>query len=144
FNISRLPQDTFVIGQSMGGYGAMKWFLNDLEKFGGVGTLSGSFDLQKVVENNPDLADEFTALFGQSLVIGEENDVFEIAKKSVVRDKKIYIACGTEDNFIADSEKLKAIFDKNGTQAKYNFESGCHNWDFWGEELPKSLEYLLR
>ncbi|MEG2117220.1 MAG: acetylesterase, partial [Clostridia bacterium] len=65
-------------------------------------------------------------------------------KKSVVRDKKIYIACGTEDNFIADSEKLKAIFDKNGTQAKYNFESGCHNWDFWGEELPKSLEYLLR
>lgn len=143
FNFSIEPSDTFVAGQSMGGYGAMKWFLNDFDKFGGVATLSGSFDLQKVVDNNVELQSEFVALFGNSLKIGNHNDVYVLANQGAIKDKKIYITCGNEDKFLSDSVKLKEIFEENGTNFASEFTSGCHDWTFWGEALPKMMEFLF-
>src|SRR5262245_28455065 len=45
FKISTQPEDTFVAGLSMGGYGALKWALRQPERFAAAASLSGALDL---------------------------------------------------------------------------------------------------
>ena len=44
FRLSDKPEDTFVAGLSMGGYGAMKLALNFPERFGAAASFSGAVD----------------------------------------------------------------------------------------------------
>ncbi|WP_029291789.1 alpha/beta hydrolase family protein, partial [Cellulomonas sp. HZM] len=45
FRVSAEPEDTFVAGLSMGGYGALRWALRRPERFAAAASLSGALDV---------------------------------------------------------------------------------------------------
>ncbi|MFP3904911.1 MAG: alpha/beta hydrolase, partial [Armatimonadota bacterium] len=51
FPISAQPQDTFVAGLSMGGYGALKMALTHPEQFAAAASLSGAVDIAAIAED---------------------------------------------------------------------------------------------
>src|SRR5690242_20985985 len=47
FRLSDRPEDTFVAGLSMGGYGALKWALREPARFAAVASMSGALDMPR-------------------------------------------------------------------------------------------------
>jgi putative tributyrin esterase len=45
FRVSTRPEDTFVAGHSMGGYGALRWVLRQPERFAAAASLSGGVNV---------------------------------------------------------------------------------------------------
>jgi S-formylglutathione hydrolase FrmB len=83
--ISFKKEDNYIAGLSMGGYGAFKLALNQPERFAAAASLSGSVDVQALLENDSQLGDniirQFDLIFGgQDKFIGSMNDLRYMAQ----------------------------------------------------------------
>lgn len=148
-NMSDKREETFVAGNSMGGYGAFKLALTKPETFGYAAGLSAALDVQDVLERNINASiDEsfWTGIFGPlSQVKGSENDLLKLAeelKKSGRPLPKLYECCGTEDFLYASQKKASEQFKKMGFDITYRESAGTHCWDFWDVEIQKILRWL--
>lgn len=147
FHVSSLPEDTFIAGLSMGGYGAFKAVLSHPEKYSAGASLSGSLDMSSSVLTRTDetLKTEFSNIFGDtSLIKGSTNDLFTLANnlESCTKKPKLYQCCGTEDFLYEDNIRFKNfIQDKN---FDYTFEEslGTHEWGYWDMQIQKVLKWL--
>ena len=84
FRFSRSPEDTFVAGLSMGGFGAMKLALNCPGRFAAAGGFSSAIGPCELVRHVPSLKKEFDNLFGSlENVPGSINDLYAVADKAV-------------------------------------------------------------
>lgn len=138
------------MGQSMGGYGALKCALSKPDQYGFCGAFSSPYlflkdylDFQRnkgIVE-----LEDYKAVFGEELEWKPEYEIMELVKKTEAKLNKpiIYMTCGTED-FLHDfnvqfSEKMKNI------NMDYTYEewSGNHNWYFFNESLNRALRKFL-
>jgi putative tributyrin esterase len=144
FRLSSRPEDTFVAGLSMGGYGAMKWVLREPWRFGGAASLSGAL----MVSNADNPADPlFSALtrrvFGDSPIEGSVNDITHLlagADPSAV--PPLYIACGTDDFLYRANDHVVGLVRAAGLDVTVDFGSGDHEWDYWDDQIQKVLAWL--
>ena len=90
----------------MGGRGAFVWAMKRPDFFAGAASLSGSLNLNLLIERNKRQNDEwklrnFEAVFGDlDAIEGSDNDVYALARKLVayqVELPRFVIGCGTED-----------------------------------------------
>jgi putative tributyrin esterase len=145
FPISSKPEDTYIAGLSMGGYGTLVHALSHPERFAAFGALSAAtkqknFKRTFTIDNmgksdptdvlNPDYDPETLA-----------NRIAESGKKF----PKVYMACGGKD-FIYQSnvdfrDKLIAL----GADVTWDeiAEYG-HEWRFWDIEIEKFLDWIPR
>ncbi len=136
FPISQRPEDTYLAGLSMGGYGAMVHGLNNPEKYKAVGIFSASMH------------------FGPFLFFGDENtefpDKFEI-KKMLEKTKNenikmplYYFACG-EDDDIEDVRYTMEQFQKAGAETTWHQLPGYeHEWRYWDKEVELFMDWIPR
>ena len=89
FRVSDRPEDTFVAGLSMGGYGALKWALTHPDRFAAAASLSGALDVVTAVGNRTFSMDPamLQRIFGEQ-VPSEAADLFALAARMSGR-------CGT-------------------------------------------------
>ena len=150
FNISTKREDTAIMGQSMGGYGALKCALSKPDQYGFCGAFSPPYlflkdylDYQR--DNGIVELEDYKAIFGEDLVWKPEYEIMELVKKTETKVNKpvIYTTCGTED-FLHDfnvqfSERMKE------SKMDYTYEEwpGKHNWYFFNESLNRALKKFL-
>ena len=90
FNLSSQPEDTFVAGLSMGGYGALKLAFTFPERFAAAASLSGVMDIYQLIKNQPQREKEFHNIFGDIEAIpSSQNDLFYLATKCVKEERKL-------------------------------------------------------
>lgn len=72
----------YVMGLSMGGYGALKCVLTYPERYAGAGSFSGVVDIRRPVYsvNTPERARERGAIFGADGPEGTKNDLYRLAQ----------------------------------------------------------------
>ena len=111
--MSPLPEDNFIAGNSMGGYGAMKVALTFPEAFGGCASLSGALDLTGKTWTRVSDPKEWKNVFGEVFassdeVIGSENDVYYLAKNAAnaATLPKLYMWCGAEDALLEANREV--------------------------------------
>jgi S-formylglutathione hydrolase FrmB len=161
FNISGKPEDTAIIGCSMGGYGALKTALSKPDMFGFCGAISpaGLFlnesldGLRKdpapwLKNGGPEVAAifrDFTAIFGDDLSYTSGDLVLELAKTADVLPlkPKIYTACGTEDDLRKENLRFKDRMENLHFDYTYEEWMGTHNWYFFNDALKKALQLWL-
>ena len=146
FNVSASRENTFIAGQSMGGYGAMKVALNFPERFSAAVSLSGSL-------RNQWMRQDFGPLhrfdFGpEDEYNGSINDIFAAAK-NLANDAtkprpRLYMTCGTEDFLYADNIAFRDYLRTLGLKIDYRESPGAHTWEFWNAELPALLAWLMK
>ena len=147
FRLSAKPEDTFVAGLSMGGYGAMKLALTHPERFGAAASFSGVVDIAKM--RGRDAARVITAdyVFGENAVIaGTDADLFHLLDKNAgaAHKPRLYVSCGTEDSLYPQHVRfIPALEEKGWDVTRYDKPATTHSWVFWDEEIAKFIPWML-
>ena len=140
FRINTARENTFISGESMGGYGAVKIGLSRPEKYAGIGALSGVLDYEsfaKMIREQswPDMEkEELDDLYDQDSPI-------KLAEKAVsLKQKpKLIQLCGTEDFLYENNRTFRRHLEKIGYEHTYREGPGEHAWPYW----DKAVQYVF-
>ncbi|MBP3917766.1 MAG: prolyl oligopeptidase family serine peptidase [Clostridia bacterium] len=146
--ISRTQEDTFVAGLSMGAYGAIKFGMQQPERFCCVGAFSPPPDMEMHMYN-PDFEEWEHKLYHDIFGTDEEyhastNDLYAQAPLCAARAKntKFYLYCGTEDVYLPQARSIAKTMQDAGYGISYEESAGSHNWAYWNGVLPQFLNKL--
>lgn len=157
FHASLEKEDTYVMGNSMGGYGAFKLAMTYPEKFKAAASLSGALDpYDGFTQSNTDelfsmegFSQNIKYVFGdKEEFYGSENDLYSLATKLSKYDGNhplLYQCCGTDDPLTySQNIKFDQYIKDNSLSLNriYSFTSGYHNWDYWMPEAKKFIDLL--
>lgn len=144
FNISVKREDTFVAGLSMGGYGALKWYLNCPEKFSGSASMSGAVDVYAMRKRMAEREEEFYRIFGPLEAFPASlNDLFHLVNQvSDAESLSILQICGISDFLYEDNLKFKKVLEEAHIDHTYLEKPGDHNWSFWDSEIQEVLRWI--
>ena len=146
--LSDKREDTYIGGNSMGGYGALKCALRAPRTFSRVISLSGALDAADTAINNtvPATRRYWEDVFGPAEdVSGSENDLFAAA--TALTDPalrpRIYMWCGTEDFLYAQNIRMRDHLRALGYDLMYEESPGDHQWKHWDKKIADALNWLL-
>jgi len=146
--LSDKREDTYIGGNSMGGYGALKCALRAPRTFSRVISLSGALDAADTAINNtvPATRRYWEDVFGPAEdVSGSENDLFAAA--TALTDPalrpRIYMWCGTEDFLYDQNVRMRDHLRALGYNLVYEESPGDHQWKYWDKKIADALDWLL-
>lgn len=160
FNVSGKREDTWIIGNSSGGYGAMKIALTYPDKYGFcAANAPGAMLLESFL---PELAtnstsEEMIAMYGENLIMdfraafGEdfdwrlEIDVLALAKRIAHPDKgpKILMQIGTADELLEPARIAARELGKLPIDFTYKETEGTHDFTFFDKAQKEAIEFAL-
>ncbi len=153
FHLSIAPEDLFLAGLSMGGYGVLACGLTYPERYQGIGVFSAVCDLRSVVldetfagrkELQGWLKDR-PAIFGEDIEYPESMDVYTLIDNLDLSRPvpRIYMACGTEDFLYEQNVELKNYISNYDLDFAYEEWPGIHEWAFWDVAIQKVMQRFL-
>ncbi len=148
FRLSDKPEDTYVAGLSMGGYGAMRLALTYPERFAAAASFSGAVNSIQELPNLPEARQEHWrhVLGDLSKAPDSEVDLMHLLKIHAKAPKKprLYVSCG-EDDFLYDQHKaFIAALEKKGWDLTHYEEPGIgHSWAFWDAQIKVFIEMIF-
>ena len=147
FPISQKPEDTYIMGDSMGGYGTLRIALSKPENFRKAICLSGGAlppkNMHSIIAN-----DQMIGVFGSDEEYRESDNNLErlVDKFNNFQGNKpdIIFYCGTEDMMYEHSKAFVAHIKAQYPNLKIKDEywHGQHNYHFWNSALPKALQEM--
>lgn len=149
FPVSCRREDTFIGGNSMGGFGAFRLALLYPDQYGCAVSLSGALDvigMAKAMPTDPTGVIRFADVFGpDGLTPGGDNDLAALAQRKLQEGRclpKFYQCCGTEDFLYRNNVAMRAQFEQLGLDLTYAESSGIHDWAYWNSQLPAIMDWL--
>lgn len=143
--ISNKPEENYVAGVSMGGYGALKiGFLNP-DKISRIAAMSPVADIEHFRNNekSPMPLNTFDTIFDSDEKV-KENQITTIFNKYQPQQKVLQL-CGDEDFMHEDNMVLKEFLEK---QLKDNYTfmpvKGDHSWTTWSKNIDQVLNWLTK
>lgn len=134
FPVSKRPEDTYIAGLSMGGYGAMIHGLNHPERFAAIGAFSAAIGTEEEQE--------------ASRLKDGPFDPYGLVKAAGKEGKKIppvYFACGMQDMLWEKVNRYKDFMVDSGLDVTWVPVDGFrHEWRFWNIQIEKFLEWIPR
>jgi len=124
----------FIAGLSMGGYGAMRLGSRHPELFSAFSGLSS-----------------ITSISEFSLFVEEDLTFYEIDRELSLIDslianrnhlKPFRFDCGKDDSLLKFNKKLHSQLQKANIQHNYEEFEGGHNWDYWKNNIMKTILFF--
>ncbi|MBR6029325.1 MAG: esterase family protein [Clostridia bacterium] len=148
FRLSQKPEDTYVAGLSMGGYGAMKLALTFPERFRAAGSFSGVVDIANMSHRNEKSLADMRRIFGDiEKLSGTGNDLLYLLKKNA-RAKakpKLWVSCGTEDRLLPHQRAFCPLARETGWEVTQTETPGFgHEWAYWDQQIAAFIEWAVR
>lgn len=138
FSLSLDREKNYIMGLSMGGYGALKCALTYPDHYKFCAAFSPVTDIISTINECIDgKGREFSAIFDKKHL--EKEDLFYSLNSTDKRLPSFYIACGDSDSRIWQSEKMVNALTSKCAIVKYEHWSGGHDWTFWDEAVKKAL-----
>jgi S-formylglutathione hydrolase FrmB len=139
-----------IAGFSMGGYGALRLAFAHPELFGSVSVHSAA-----LMEKLPNISVANAAQNPRMRVLGDvfgsppdrafwdRNNPLTLARTAKILNLKIYFDCGSGDGygFNAGAEVLDKILSSRHIAHEFHIYPGGHDWAYFAEHLPASLEF---
>jgi S-formylglutathione hydrolase FrmB len=137
-------------GISMGGYGALHLAFRHPELFGSVSAHSAA-----LIEKLPEVTSAGVSPTPRSRILGsvfgspidrafwDRNNPLTLARTANLAGLKIYFDCGSEDDygFEVGAAELHKELAARGIVHEFHFYPGRHDWIYFAEHLPASLEF---
>lgn len=148
FSLSTKREDRYVAGLSMGGFGALKWALNEPNLFAAAASFSGALIVEELVKIHEQTGNHarkplMQAIFGKDLNV--EATGGNLIKRIETQTKALpplYQYCGTED-FVYDLNRLFRDQARSlHTNIHYQEGPGEHTWDYWDARIDEWLHQL--
>lgn len=144
FRLSQKPEDTFVAGLSMGGYGAMLLALSHPDRFGAAASFSGAVDLADMVTKRN--RDWESRIGDVEHFPGSDRDLFALLKKNADAPHKprLYVSCGTADFLFDQHQRFVPAAKESGWDVtSYEKPDAIHEWGFWDEQIKFFIPWML-
>jgi putative tributyrin esterase len=136
FPISPRPEDTFIAGLSMGGFGSLVHAFSNPERYAAMGAFSAAVSLEIT-----HVKDAFAGPTGGADPLGAAKK----RKEEGRRLPKIYIACGEDDFLYEANVKFKNELIALGGDVTWDSIPGYgHEWRFWDLQVEKFLGWIPR
>lgn len=148
FGLAPRKEDTYIAGNSMGGYGAFKAALLHPERYAAAASFSGVLSLAILQPMTEDpRRDEIVLLFGDlEKVAGSEHDPaiwLQRAAKNPSILPRLYIVVSRQEDLYPLSGLFYKACQSLGVQAEYHEDDGAHDWFFWDKQIVRFLEAVL-
>ena len=153
FHLAMTADDTYLMGFSMGGFGALHTAFAFPETFGKTAALSSALIHNEVAnmkpgEGNPVANyDYYYMCFGDPAKLAEsDNNPEFLLKKQIAAGKKIpeiFMACGTEDFLLEPNRAFHKFLEEQGVKHTYCESSGIHDMKFWQEYAEKFIPMMF-
>lgn len=157
FGIAACKEDTFIAGNSMGGFGALHTALAYPERYGCAMGLSSALVIHQVagmkashqVENRHVMADYayYREIFGDpEKVLASTNNPETLIKELKARGQEIprlFMACGTEDFLLEQNREFHRFLVDEQVPVKYVEDGGVHDWSFWNKMIEPAIQWAL-
>ena len=145
FGLASDREKNYIMGWSMGGYGAIKCALTAPSQYAGCAAFSAVTDVAGRWERaNAGEGREFCAIFGTEKLVPENCDLFALARKA---DPAIlpafYLTCGEQDALYEENLAFAKLLRQRNIGMEFLHWSGDHSWDFWDRSLRQAMEALL-
>jgi S-formylglutathione hydrolase FrmB len=152
FGLANGADDTYVMGLSMGGFGALHTGLAFPKQFGKIGAMSSALITHEVAKMKPGESNDvanyeyYHECFGDpSELLAGENNPETLALKLKGSGEKlpdIFLCCGTEDFLLENNRELHRFFEEHGIAHEYFESKGGHDMQFWGEYSEKIIKWM--
>lgn len=152
-NLAQKSQDTYIMGLSMGGFGALHTALAHPDVFGRCTCLSSALICYKLSHMKPGDKDEFAnyeyyrECFGDLEKLDESRNNPEVLVKEILEQKKplpkIILTCGTEDFLLEPNRRFHKFLLDNKVEHTYWEAPGNHDMDFWNECVKKFIPQMF-
>ena len=156
FGLALKPEDTYIAGISMGGYGAVHTGLAHPDRFGRIAGLSSALIVHQIAgmtrENDRAgvLANYayYAGCFGDLDTVESRDTNPEVLirklKAAGTPIPKLYLCCGSEDFLIEPNRAFHRFLTEEGVAHEYHESPGAHDGKFWDEYEPRVMEWLFR
>lgn len=138
FRVSDRPDDTFVAGLSMGGYGALKLALTHPDRYAAAASLSGALDIRYLI-GREDRAALLHRAFDDT--IRDADDLFALLA-GAPRVPPLYVGCGTDDLLMESNERFIAAATTAGADLTTDLRPGDHEWALWDAMIQDVIAWL--
>lgn len=146
FPLSDKGEDRFVVGNSMGSHGAIKWVLNCPEFFNSAAGMSGVGDVEEMGFFQGRAVGPALEAFGTvEDYRGSMNDLKKLAKDLMESGKpipRLFSCCGTEDPYYKGTVQYKKYLDDIELPLIYETGPGGHTWEFWDVWLSRIIKWM--
>ncbi|MBN1922534.1 MAG: esterase family protein, partial [Anaerolineae bacterium] len=148
FALAPSREDTFIAGNSMGGYGAFKAAFLRPELYAAAASFSGVLSLEFLRTHPQDpRRDEFALLFGDlDRLSGGPHDPATWLQRAAQNPSALphlTIAVGRQEDFYPLSGLFHTACQALGVRSEYHEEDGQHNWFLWDRQIRRFLEMLM-
>ncbi len=140
FRISTKREDTFIAGESMGGYGALKIGLSCPDRYAAIASLSGVVDYGAFADRIR--RKEFTDMMPEELdILDGQTDLLQLAEAVTGRKERpeLLLQCGTEDFLYEDNQRFRRSLEDLHYEHTYREGPGDHEWPYW----DKAIQYAF-
>jgi S-formylglutathione hydrolase FrmB len=146
FRVSAAPEDTYVAGLSMGGYGAMKLALRHPDRFAAAATLSGALDFATATEGRDDhIARDsmITRIVGHGRMAGTDDDLFHLVDTvDPATLPPLFLTCGQDDPLVGANRRFVEACASRGVDLLSSFAPGTHEWGYWDTHIQQVLGWM--
>ncbi len=149
YGFSKKREHRFIMGNSMGGYGALKLALSFPESFSAAVSLSGVTDLVYRFVDQGFWPEDGVKNWGENYketLDGSKHDLYRLVRDVEASGKArpaLLQICGTEDYLYPDNQRFREFMSRRGGwNYEYSEGPGNHWWDFWNDMLPSVLDFF--
>src|SRR6266496_4832049 len=132
-----------IAGNSMGGYGALKFGLKYPDMFTFAGSMSGAFDAP-LRTHDPSILQAFGP---PSDPTREANNLTRlavgVAQERISALPYMHLDCGEDDPWLVANRELASVFVSRGIKHDYQELSGAHDWAYWDHHLREVLRVAV-
>lgn len=151
FGLSAKRENNYVIGLSMGGYGALKCALTYPEQYTACAALSSAVRPENLVKSKewPLPPTAGVAIFGEGVMQGKvpsSCNIFSLTEKALENTASLpnfYIACGEQDPLYPLNCDLHTFWEKNNVKHTFSHGPGTHCWEYWDAQLKSVLDVFF-
>ena len=141
FPVSEDPRKWTIMGESMGGYGALVCGLHHPEVFGGIAAFSAVTDAMNAAALLPDVC--FGDVFGsREEAVRKGYDLFCLADQ-MKETPQIRMCCGKSD-FLLDMNRRFYGKILSRWDAAYSEGEGDHDFLYWNPRIPEVLSWIMK
>ena len=145
FGLSARREKNYVMGLSMGGYGALKCALTAPKQYAGCAAFSAAIEMEKRIQYAEGrLARELQAVMGPEGRVPPEMSLQALLQKRKGSQlPKFFVTCGEQDALYAENVRFVDGLKKKGAAVRFEHWEGNHQWEVWDRSVRMALEAFL-
>lgn len=142
FGLSLRREKNYIMGLSMGGYGALKCALSAPKRYAGCAAFSAAIEIEPLIASaSGRMARELQAILGPEGKIPPEADPYALLnQRRGAQLPRFFVTCGEQDALYQENVRFVKALEERGADVRFEHWEGDHRWEVWDKSVEMALE----